>query len=145
MKKFFRFLPLLLIPVFAYVLTACSDDDDKDIAPDNLPATAQAFLDTYYNSVKIVNTVQDKNEYEVVLANGHRIDFDKAGEWTEVDAPQAETIPTGFYPAAIDNYLEQNYKGIGINEISRDSRGYDVELVNGVDLDFNVAGEIMIV
>ncbi|MDE5812343.1 MAG: PepSY-like domain-containing protein [Muribaculaceae bacterium] len=143
MKKFLKFIPALLIAIAAVGFTGCSDDKDEPVNPSELPTTAKTFLDTYYPTVKIVTTTKDKDDYEVTLANGHKVDFTKSGEWTDVDAPQGQTIPSGFYPAQIDAYIETAYPGYGINEISRISQGYDVELTNAVDLIFSHDGSFI--
>ncbi len=139
MKKILKLLPILLLGVMAISLAACDDKDDP-VAESQLPATAKAFLNTYYPGIEISTATKDKNEYDVILANGHSVEFDKAGEWKDVDAPVGQTVPVGFYPAAIDTYLSTNNPGDGINEISRDKSGYEVDLVSGVEAVFNSDG-----
>lgn len=148
MKKLLKFLPMLLVAVFGVTaMSSCSDDDDKDqtIAISMLPNSAKEFVTTYFSNAVIVSAKVDGNEYEAILSDGTKIDFDKTGAWTDVDAPRGKTIPTGFYPEAIDTYVAANYTGVGINEISKEKRGYDVELVSGVDLVFSTTGEFIAV
>ena len=141
MKKILKFLPIFLVGfVAAIAFTACDDDDDDPITATELPANAKAFLNTYFPGVDIVTATKDKDEYDVALGNGYSVDFDKAGEWKDVDAPVGETVPSGFYPAAIDTYLTEHNPGDGINEISKDKSGYDVDLVSGIDVVFNADG-----
>lgn len=145
MKKI-NYLLLLLVSVFAF---ACSDDDNDDtpISGNDLPQTAQAFLAQYYPGVKVnrasTDTDDGRTEYDVYLANGHEVTFDFAGIWLDVDAPAGQTIPDGIAPAGIVDYLHQNYFGCGINEISKEPYGYDVELTNGTDLEFNSNGDFL--
>lgn len=139
-KKLMKIMPLLLIAVVGTAAASCSDKDEP-IDPSKLPANAQTFVTTYYPSATIVTSKKDGNEYEVLLSDGTKIDFDKSGEWKDVDATVGMTIASGFYPAAIDTYVATNYPGTGINEISKEKRGYDVELLTGLDLRFNTAGE----
>ncbi|MDE6048393.1 MAG: PepSY-like domain-containing protein [Paramuribaculum sp.] len=140
MKRLFKFIPVLFAGVIALTLMSCSDDD-KDINPTDLPSNAKAFIATYYPSAKIVKTTKDKNEYDVILNNGHTIDFNKDGEWIDVDAPVGQTVPTGFYPASIDTYISSNFgTSGGINEISVNARGFEVDLVSGVELIFDQTG-----
>lgn len=140
MKKILRLIPMLLACVAATAMWSCSDDKDEPVSSNELPAVAKTFLNTYYPSVKVVSTQKDKDEYDVTLANGHSVDFNKNGEWTDVDAPAGETVPTGFYPSAIDTYINESAGGYGINEISREGSGFEVELVTGLDLLFNNDG-----
>lgn len=142
MKKIARLLPVMLLAlVGSMMFWSCGDDDkDEPISYENLPAQSKTFLQQYFPSASIVATIKDGNEYEVSLSDGTHIDFNKDGEWTDVDAAIGNTIPSGFYPAAIDTYVSENYPEDGINEISKEKRGYEVELVKGADLLFNYEG-----
>lgn len=140
MKKILKWLPLLLVTVVFGALAAACTDDDKVVGENELPASAKTFVSTYFDSAKVATAYKDGNEYEVMLSNGVRIDFNRSGEWTDVDAPLNEALPTGFYPKTIDAYLLANMNGAGINEISKERYGYDVELVTGIDLRFDSEG-----
>ncbi|MDE6416476.1 MAG: PepSY-like domain-containing protein [Duncaniella sp.] len=142
MRRFLKFLPLMFAAVAATVLWSCSDDDNF-VPADELPVAARSFLSTYYPKVAVETVEMDGNEYEAVLANGHSVDFNAAGEWIDVDAPAGQTVPSGFYPAAIDAYVAQNFPGSGINEISVTMLGYDVDLVSGIELMFSPTGEFI--
>lgn len=144
MKKILKFLPLLLLAVVGLAFTACGDDDDENnISPTELPATAKAFVSTYFPSAKIVSVNKDHDEYEVILSDGTTIDFDRNGEWEDVDAAIGKTVPTGYYPAAIDTYVAEHHAGTGINEISRERGGYEVELTDGLDIHFDTNGTFL--
>lgn len=141
-KKLLKIMPLLMIAVVATAAASCSDKDEP-IDPSKLPQKAQTFISTYYPSATIVTSKKDGNEYDVLLDEGTNIEFDKSGEWKDVDATVGMTIASGFYPAGIDAYVSANYPGTGINEISKEKHGYDVELLTGLDLRFNTAGEFL--
>ncbi|MDE6681321.1 MAG: PepSY-like domain-containing protein [Muribaculaceae bacterium] len=143
MKKFLKFLPVLLAGILAISLWSCDDDKDEPVAYDELPAAAQTFLTTYYPSVKTVSVTKDKDEFDVVLANGHKVDFNKQGEWQDVDAPMGQTIPTGFYPSAIDDYVANMANNAGINEISKIREGYEVETLTGLEIHFSSEGNFI--
>lgn len=143
MKKFLKFLPVLLAGILAISLWSCSDDKDEPVSYNELPAAAKTFLTTYYPSVNTVSVAKDKDDYDVVLANGHKVDFNKQGEWQDVDAPMGQTIPTGFYPAAIDDYVANMADNAGINEISKERNGYEVETLTGQELHFSSDGSFL--
>ena len=143
MKRILKWLPLLLVTVVFGAVAAAGDDDDKVISENELPVSARTFVSTYFAPAKVATVYKDRSEYEVMLSDGVRIDFNKSGEWTDVDAPLNKELPTGFYPETIDTYLLANMDGAGINEISKERYGYDVELVNGIDLRFDSQGKFL--
>lgn len=126
---------MLLIAVLGISLASCSDNDEP-ISSRDLPSISKDFIIEYFPSASIVSTQKDKDEYNVVLSDGTKIEFDKKGDWTEVDAASGKTLPTGFYPAEIDNYISQNFDGEGINEITKVKRGYEVEITTGTEMVF---------
>lgn len=141
MKKLVKFFPMLLIAlVGSMMFMSCDDDKDESITTDVLPAQAKEFIRQYFPAANVVSAVKDHDEYEVTLSEGTHIDFDMKGEWKDVEAAIGKTIPSGFYPEAIDTYVSTNFEGVGINEISKERRGYDVELVTGTDLMFDSEG-----
>lgn len=145
-----RFIFLMLVSlVITMPAWSCSDDDDKDeiVSYDRLPGDAKNFILTYYPGAQIAGVIMDKNHgrttYEVSLYNGHELEFDAEGQWTDVDAPYGQTVPAGIVPPAIAAYVADNYSVTGINEISRDNRGYEVELNTGVELIFDRDGKFV--
>lgn len=140
MKRILKFIPLLIVAIIAgFALTACGDDDEPASAA-NLPAEAKSFLATYFPKAELVRAVKDDDDYEITLTNGFKIEFTHQGQWTDVDAPAGQTVPSGYYPGEIDTYVAGMGINQGINEISRDSQGYEVELTNGIELHFSLDG-----
>lgn len=121
---------------------SCSDDDEV-ITDKSLPAEAKAFLSSYFPSETIYSATKDHDEYDVVLSDGTEVNFYKSGEWKSVDAIDGKTIPSGYYPSQIDDYVKENFEGNGINGIEKEKRGYEVELVTGVDVLFSQTGEYL--
>ena len=146
MKKLSYFL-LLFVSIFSVSFVACNDDDDKPILANELPQAAKSFISQFYGDVKIAGVTRDsdngKVEYDVIMANGHDLTFNASGEWTDVDAPNGQTIPDGIAPVKISDYVKAQYSGFGINEIAKEHYGYDVELTNGIDLEFNADGDFL--
>ncbi|MBD5301066.1 MAG: hypothetical protein HDS17_06325 [Bacteroides sp.] len=147
MKKIYLFL---MVCIFGCLAWSCSDDDDNDItiSVSSLPTPAQQFISQFYPADKVARVTKDvknsplNSEYEVRFVSGQEVEFDAAGQWIDVDAPKGQTVPTGIVPA-IDEYVGLNYDGKGINEISRDARGYEVELVDGTELLFDANGQFI--
>lgn len=133
----------MLIALLGLAASACSDDKDEVITSDKLPASARTFVSQYYPAANIVFAQKDKDEYEAVLSDDTRIEFNKQGDWSDVDAPVGQAVAKGFYPEAIDTYVEANYPGAAINEISKERRGYDVDLTSDIDLIFSSDGTFL--
>lgn len=143
---------LLAALSFGTVISACSDDkDDNDIetivSVNQLPSNAKSFLNNYFKDVKATKVTLENDGgivvYDVDLANGFEVVFNASGEWVEVDAPDGMTIPDGIAMEEIVTYIEANYSGYGINEISKVVAGYDVELTSGVELLFDYTGNFI--
>lgn len=148
MNNIIRYFKSVAVAMFSAVLLwSCSDDKDEPVAVSTLPEAAQTFLTSHYAGVKVQSAVRDKDdhrvEFDVRLANGHEVTFDAEGNWIDVDAPAGQTVPGGLVPEAVLLYIVTNYPSEGINEISRSAAGYDVDLTNGVDLEFDFLGNFL--
>lgn len=145
MKKIFTLSALAIMMVLAFA--SCSDDE-KNIEAGQLPSNAVSFIKAYFpdDTVTVAKQENDgkKAKYEVTLASGYEIEFDHAGEWTDIDAPDGMTVPEGIIPTPITNYVAEHHPNEGINEISKESYGYKVELTTKVDLHFNKDGVYII-
>lgn len=138
MKKF-AFLSLIAV-LFMGAAFACTEAfDDRPVAVNELPKQITTFVEKHFAGVEISYAKLDKgltsDDYEVVLANGVKIDFDSKGEWKEVDCERGE-VPASIVPQAIGEYVKQHYSSSLIEKISR-GRGYEVELNNDLELYFD--------
>lgn len=146
-----KFLTLFVIGIVAVMAWSCSDDDDKDrpLSYDSLPAVTKSFIETYFPGDKPVSVSREgKNElaeYDVKLTSGFELEFDAAGQWVEVDGPMAATIPNqDFIPQPIRDYVAEHYPApLAINSISRDARGYEVELTDLLEIEFDLNGNFI--
>lgn len=131
-------------------LTSCSDEDNEVeniISYESLPSKAKTFLDTYFYGYEVEKVQQITGNgitvYEVSLKDGYSVVFGSEGEWDQVVAPDNTAIPSGIVPPVIQQYLNLNFNGYGVNKINRDSQGYKIQLVTGLNLYFNQAGELL--
>ncbi len=112
-----------------------------------LPKAAQTTLANNFKSkvsvVKIDKDFGRISEYEVVMMDGSEITFDKDGNWKEVEVNISKSVPSGFVPAAITNYVKANQKGQKIVGIEKTRGGYDIDLSNGVEMKFDKAGNFV--
>ena len=116
-----------------------------------LPQNAQDFISQNFGDVTVEKADKedkwfswDKNEmYEVHLSNGVKLDFNKAGEITEIDSRDNAPIPMEAVPAEVKTYVEQNHSGAQIVSWERDNDEQEVELSDGTDLEFDNQGKFL--
>ena len=115
-------------------------DAYQPITLSQLPAKAQTFLSTHFPNSKtsLVRKELDLLElsYDVIFADGSKVEFDRQGNWTEVDC-LTRALPSGIVPAAISSVIESQYPQGQPTKIERDHREIDVKLSNRVELTFN--------
>ena len=115
-------------------------DNNKPIKVTDLPLKAQTVLSQHFNNQKvnfasIESGIIDKN-YDVVLQNGTKLEFDKKGNVTEIDCKQG-AVPEKLIPQAIHTYLQKNHSGQTVRKIEFNKNEYELELSNGIDITFN--------
>lgn len=131
---------LVLVCLFGFSLYAMSSND-KPIQVTDMPKQAQLFINKYFNGKSVAMAKMETDflskSYDVIFTNGDKLEFDKKGVWTNVDCKQTQ-VPKDILPKEILNYLNANYPNLNVRQIEKtDSKGYDVELSNGVELEFN--------
>lgn len=148
MKKIF--LSTVLVLTFAFATVSCSSDDnnssDRIINYSELPTEAKAFTETYFSGSEIMRVEKDVNSideyYEVKFVGGMEVDFTQSGIWTNVDGNK-KSIPTGFILTPIVEYVTTNYSATSIESIEKQVYGFDVDLVNNVELRFDLEGNFL--
>lgn len=111
------------------------------IKKEALPANAQTFLKTHFGSKKPSYILEDKEilstEYKVKFDNEIEIEFDKKGNWKEVDGKNTK-IPKSIVPKKIASYIKTNFPKENVIKIELESSGYETKLSNGLELKFNL-------
>jgi hypothetical protein len=115
--------------------------DDKPIRFEQLPAKSQQIIKKYYpdQSISLVKRERDllDRSYEVIFTNGDKIEFDRNGEWKEIESRFSE-LPKDVVPKQIREYVEKHYPKVKINKIEKDSWNcLEIELANDMDLKFD--------
>ena len=135
MKKIF----LAIACGLTLVTSACADSY-QPIDRNQLPERAQTFLSTYFpeSKVSLIRKEADVVElsYDVIFTDGYKVEFDRKGNWTEVDC-LTSPIPSGIVPEAISKVVNNHYPDAQVIKIERDHREIDVKLNNRVELTFN--------
>ena len=140
MKKSIFFV-LALVMSICLPLTLMADNDQV-ITFDRLPATAQTMLkQNFSDKVPLVITA-DWDDYKVMYTNGDKVEFDKKGNWRDIECKTSQ-VPAALIPAQIVANVNATFPGATITEIDQDRRGYSVKLSNGLELEFNRSFQIV--
>lgn len=136
MKKWtFVFISMFIMNVSVWA------GNDKPIQVTELPKSAQSFIKNHFADqsvavAKMETEFMDRS-YDVIFANGDKVEFDKKGKWTKVDCKHGQ-VPQGIIPMPIQKYIAKNYPDVKVIKIElTDRKGYEVDLNNGLDIEFD--------
>ena len=103
-----------IVAIFTLGVSNVSADNDKLVTKSELPVQTQQFIDSHFANVKLTYAKLERDfferSYEVVLADGTKLEFTSKGEWKEVDCRYDE-VPAAIIPQAIKEYVSSNYPG----------------------------------
>lgn len=136
MKKWtFVFISMFIMNVSVWA------GNDKPIQVTELPKSAQSFIKNHFADqsvavAKMETEFMDKS-FDVIFTNGDKVEFDKKGKWTKVDCKHGQ-VPQGIIPMPIQKYIAKNYPDAKVIKIElTDRKGYEVDLNNGLDIEFD--------
>ena len=135
MKKIILTLSLAFVAI-----SAVWANDDKPIKTEELPVAAQEFLKAHFPNVTVSLVMEDTDflfkEYEVVLADASRVEFDGDGGWKDVEC-KSSGVPAAIVPKQVSDYVAKHYADAKVVKIERDGRGFEVSLSNRLELTFD--------
>lgn len=139
MKRIIQTCVVALVCMIAFQVKAVADNY-KPIAVSQLPAVSQQVIKSHFAGKKVAMAKQetgllDKN-YEVVFTSGEKVEFDKKGNWKEIDC-KLSAVPAKLIPAKIASYLKSNYPGVKVLKLEKGNNEYEVNLANGMEITFN--------
>ncbi|WP_353134784.1 PepSY-like domain-containing protein [Pseudopedobacter sp.] len=143
MNKLSKFLTAVLIVFTANSAIA----NDKVITFNQLPSKAQKFIKTFFSQADILTVTEEteylvQKEYTVILNDGSKIEFDSNGEWEKVDA-HTKSMPVKIVPGSILSHVKKSFPNTFVKEIKKSTNKYEVEISNGLELEFNRKGEFI--
>ena len=70
--------------------------------------------------------------YDVKLANGYELEFDRVGQWLEIEAETTPFSPVllKLIPTEAVSYVNTQHQGSDIKKIERKKNGYKVKVDN---------------
>ena len=97
---------ILALALALIAFAAVSKADDRPVTADRLPAAAKTFIKSYYPDEKISFVTKDDDlirpDFNVVLSNGVRIDFDNSGSLDKIEVGKT-MMPSGIVPVQISD------------------------------------------
>ena len=110
-----------------------------------LPGAITAFLKQHFPNATVVGVEPDHDhgglEYDVYLNDGTKVDFDTNNQWDQVESMKG--VPAYFIPKGIANYVRSNYQNMTITKVNKEYNIYEIELANGLDLNFDSPGRFL--
>ncbi len=123
-----------------------SNAQETVIQKNDLPKAAQEFLTKEYANNAWAIGKKDLGsrslKYKVILADGAEIEFDKNGNWKELDG-KGTIIPSHLIPKKIAAYVQKNYSAEKITKIDKSDRKIEVKLTNHIELEFTKGGDFV--
>lgn len=115
--------------------------DAKPIEMKQFPAAAQQMIHDNFSGQKVAmsksgTTMLLAKNYDVVFTNGDKVEFDRNGDWTEIQCNHS-SVPTALVPQGIRDYVKRTYAGSTVKEIEKSGSKYEVKLSNGLKVKFN--------
>ena len=141
----FAVLSILVLALVAVQFAFAGDVITQDTK--QLPLTARNFINQYFSKphishIKIESEILQTKKYEVLLTDRTEIDFDKKGNWLEVDCKKS-AVPEALIPVPVKEYVKANFPREIITKIERGRTGVEIELGNDYSLKFNKKGKFV--
>ena len=134
---------MLITMMALFTLVSC---DDIAVTPAQVPAEIQSFVQQNFPNQSITFAKKDivffGSKYDIVLADGTQIDFDRDNVWDKISCPMTP-VPATLVPQPVTNYVNTNFPAAAILKVDKERYGYEVELANGLELKFNKQGMLM--
>lgn len=136
----------ILTLAFATLLSLTAFAQNGMTKIEQLPATAQEFIKTYFKDSTVSYVLVDKEftdvDYKVRFEDGTEIEFNAKGDWTDVSGKR-NCIPTGFILKEINDFIQTNHNGMCITDVEREFNRITVELNNNLEIEFNNKGKFI--
>ena len=136
----------MILSAFAFLFGMTANAQETPIKNSELPAEATAFIQKHFSKNTIHHAIKDKDKskitYEVMLDDMTELEFTEKGAWKEVDGKD-KAIPTGYILKPIVDYVKKNYPKASITHIDKGLNDIDIDLDNGIELEFDLKGKFL--
>jgi hypothetical protein len=133
----------LIATAIAFSLTSC--DKEEVIPSSDVPSEVTSYISTHFPNNSIVQVIKDKDgltkTYDVLLSESISLEFNRKNEIIDIDG--VNQLPNSVIPEKILQYVITNYPVNFITDWELDDKNQQVELNNGLDLEFNMKGDFL--
>lgn len=130
----------ILYTLLALMLAVPVAAEDVEIQFDQLPEKAQKVVQQAFPDTRIKKVEMERRasliQYEVKLAGGIKLQFNKDGKFTECECTKS-AVPDMLVPEKIRAYVGSEFPGRKVMRIEHDGKLFDILLDNGYELTFN--------
>ena len=142
MRKYF----IAMVALIATLGCSAAEVGDVPIDAKALPAAAKHFLKSAFPDVEAVYAIKDMDfadvEYKVALSNGIVIEFNKKGEWKDIDG-NGKALPEIVIPEVVRKTVQEKFPGRVVTDIAIDRGNYEIKLDNGLEVELSGSGVII--
>jgi hypothetical protein len=143
MRKIVIFQKCFIASSVALFLSAC---DKEEVIPSNaLSGEIKSYISTHFPNKSIIQVIRDRDgltkTYDVMLSESISLEFNRKNEIIEIDG--LTELPLSVIPQRIRQYVIDNYPSNLITDWELDDKNQQIQLDNGLDLEFNMNGDFL--
>jgi hypothetical protein len=124
-------------------LTNC--EKEEIISSLDLPVEINSYISTHFPNKSILQVIKDKDglikSYDILLNENVSLEFNRKNEIIDIDANTK--LPDSVIPDKILQFVALKYAANFVTDWQLDGNNQQVELDNGLDLEFNMKGEFL--
>jgi len=135
--------PFILILLTSFFAVSC---DKQEILPaGKYCGDIDTFVQAHFPGSPVLQVIEDRDDlrktYIASLQGGAVLEFDRRCDIIEMEAPFG--LPASAIPAKVWDFTEKNYPANFIVSWELDDRGQQVDLDNGIGLEFTKGGDFL--
>lgn len=137
-----KIITIFLVTFSLTFLLSC--DKEEVITERNIPAAIKTYITTHFPATAVHRAVKDRDGdelYEITLANGVTLEFNKLNEIIDIDANSK--LPASVIPPPLLSYTSTNYPSNYIIGWELTGNNQEIKLNSNVELIFTMAGEFL--
>lgn len=129
--------------VFSTFVFGC---EKETIIPNtNIPTEIKEFTQTHFPNNSILQLIKDKDifskTYDLLMDKGISLEFNRNYKIIGIDSDSK--LPDSVIPEKLRSYVNTNYSGSYITDWNIDGNIQQIQLNNGLELDFNLNGDFV--